>query len=88
MTTSTSERVIATVGQCECHAVACCTVHHHDFPDAHAEGQTSVEAATHLLYQLRTALDSVQSGFRREAIEKAIVEVNEFVEHETTTTAH
>ncbi len=83
MTTSTSEKVIATVGQCECHAVVCTTAHHHDFPEVHAEGETSAEAGAHLLNQLQRALDSVQSGFRREAIEKAIEDVKEFIAEET-----
>jgi hypothetical protein len=54
----------------------------------HAEGETSAEAGAHLLNQLQRALDSVQSGFRREAIEKAIEDVKEFIEHETAAAAH
>lgn len=83
MTTSTNQPVIVTIGPCACSSVMCSKVHHHEFPELHAEGESSTEAGTQLLHQLRKALDSVQSGFRREAIEKAVDDVKEFIEQET-----
>ena len=83
MTTSDNSPVILTVGECACSNVMCSLVHHHDFPELHAEGQSSAEAGEHLLHQLERALDSVQSGFRRVEIEKAVEDVKQFIEHET-----
>jgi len=82
MATLSSERVIATVGLCECHAVTTTRVYHHHFPEMHAEGETSAEAGRQLLNHLTAALDNVGSGYRRVAIEQALEDIKKFVVHE------
>ena len=55
------------------------TVHHRDFPEIRAEGETPAQAATHLANQLTRALDSALTHWRRETIEHAITEIEAFV---------
>ena len=54
------------------------SVHHRDFPDIRAEGETPEVAATHLANQLTRALDSALTHWRRETIVQAIAEVQAF----------
>ena len=54
-------------------------VHHRDFPEIRAEGETPAVAATHLVNQLTRALDSALTAWRRETIEHAIADVQAFV---------
>ena len=56
------------------------SVHHRDFPEIRAEGETPEVAATHLANQLTRALDSALTEWRRETIVKAIAEVRAFVD--------
>jgi hypothetical protein len=53
-------------------------VHHRDFPEIRAEGDTPAVAAGHLANHLTRALDSALTKWRRDAIEQAIAEVQEF----------
>jgi hypothetical protein len=55
------------------------TVHHHDFPEIRAEGETPVLAATHLVNQLTRALDSALTKWRRETLVQAIQDIEAFV---------
>ena len=55
-------------------------VHHRDFPEIRAEGETPAIAATHLGHQLVRALDTALTPWRRETIQKAIDEVKAFAE--------
>jgi hypothetical protein len=55
-------------------------VHHRDFPEIRADGETPEVAAGHLANQLARALDSALTTWRRETIEKAIVEVKAFAQ--------
>jgi hypothetical protein len=71
--------VIVNVGPCECHAVTTTRVHHRDLPELHAEGMTAVEACKHLENLLLRAYDNAPSGFRREAIDRALCDVKEFI---------
>jgi hypothetical protein len=57
-------------------------VHHRDFPEIRAEGETPAVAGSHLVNQLTRALDSALTQWRRETIEQAIADVRAFVDHE------
>lgn len=54
-------------------------VYHQDFPEIRADGESPQDAAQHLTHQLRRALDSALTTWRRQAIETAITEVEAFV---------
>lgn len=56
------------------------SVHHRDFPEIRADGETPVVAATHLSNQLTRALDSALTQWRRESIVQAIADVQAFVD--------
>jgi hypothetical protein len=55
------------------------TVHHRDFPEIRAEGETPAQAATHLANQLSRALDSALTHWRRETLVVAINDIEAFV---------
>jgi hypothetical protein len=55
------------------------TVHHHDFPEIRAEGETPAQAAAHLANQMTRALDSALTNWRREALVLAIADIQAFV---------
>ncbi len=68
------DRVIVTTG-----ATAQATqVHHRDFPEIRAEGDSPSSAASNLANHLTRALDSALTKWRRDAIEQAIAEVQDF----------
>ena len=68
-------RVIVAVGST---AHATC-VHHRDFAEIRAEGETPAVAANHLVNQLTRALDSALTEWRRSTIEQAIADIREFI---------
>lgn len=72
------ERVIVTMGAT---SQGVC-VHHHDFPEVRAEGQSPKEAATHLANKLAAAMDTALTDWRRESMTQAIVDVQDFVKRE------
>ena len=53
-------------------------VHHRDFPEIRAEGESAEVAASHLANQLARAMDSALTQWRRETIGKAIADVQAF----------
>jgi hypothetical protein len=53
-------------------------VHHQDFPEVRADGESPTVAAIHLTHQLARALDSALTAWRRDAIQKAIDDVEAF----------
>jgi hypothetical protein len=55
-------------------------VHHRDFPEIRAEGETTAAASQQLVNHLTRALDSALTTWRREAIQSAISEVQAFAE--------
>ena len=55
------------------------TVHHRDFPEVRAEGETPAQAATYLANQLTRALDSALTHWRRETLVAAINDIEAFV---------
>ena len=79
MATLSDARVIVNYGQSECQAVTLAQVHHHDFPEMHAEGTTAAEAGAQLLNLLARTRDNVSSGFHQDAVEQAIRDVEEFI---------
>jgi hypothetical protein len=68
------DRVIVTTGT----TAQAILVHHRDFPEIRAEGESSSAAAFNLANHLTRALDSALTKWRRDAIEQAIAEVQEF----------
>ncbi len=54
-------------------------VHHRDFPEIRAEGESPELAANQLVNHLTRALDSALTVWRRDRIEKAIAEVQSYV---------
>jgi hypothetical protein len=54
-------------------------VHHRDFPEIRGEGETAAAAAGQLVNHLTRALDSALTVWRRDTIQQAIVEVQEFI---------
>jgi hypothetical protein len=57
-------------------------VYHQDFPEIRADGESARDAASHLANQLRRALDSALTIWRRQTIEAAIADVEEFLKAE------
>jgi hypothetical protein len=53
-------------------------VHHRDFPEIRAEGESPALAARNLSNHLVRALDSALTNWRREGIQKAIADVEAF----------
>ncbi len=68
------DRVIVTTGS----TAQATQLHHRDFPESRADGPTPAEAAANLANHLTRALDSALTKWRRDAIEQAIAEVQEF----------
>jgi hypothetical protein len=68
-------RVIVATGA-TAHATS---LHHRDFPEIRAEGETPAVAATNLANQLTRALDSALTQWRRETLEQAIDDIRAFV---------
>lgn len=69
--------------------VACSTcsvpttrVHHRDFPEIRAECGSPADAARHLSGQLERARDNVGGDWHREAVDRAIADVAEFLASE------
>ena len=53
-------------------------VHHRDFPEIRADGESPADAAKNLSNHLTRALDSALTNWRRESIEQAIADVEAF----------
>ena len=71
-------RVIVTTGA----TAHTAQVHHRDFPEVRAEGESPAVAATHLANQLIRALDSAPP-WRPEALERALAEIQAFARRGT-----
>ncbi|HEX8200396.1 MAG TPA: hypothetical protein VF590_07910 [Isosphaeraceae bacterium] len=59
-------------------------VHHRDFPEVRAQGETPEVAASHLANQLVRALDSAPP-WRRQRIEQALADVRAFATQHSAT---
>jgi hypothetical protein len=71
---SVQSRVIVATGA-TAHSTS---VHHRDFPEIRAEGESPAQAATNLANQLTRALDSALTQWRRETLGQAIADVQAF----------
>jgi hypothetical protein len=69
-----ASRVIVATGATANHA----QVHHRDFPEIRAEGETPEVAARNLANHLTKALDTALTQWRRETIQAAIADVEAF----------
>ncbi len=76
--TSKTFSVIISDGRSECHAIPTIRVHHRDFPEFWAEGNTAAEGAQNLINHLVRARAGVGSSWRRDPIDRAIHDVTEF----------
>ena len=59
-------------------------VHHRDFPEIRAEGESASVAAAYLVNHLTRALDSALTDWRRGTMQQAIADVQAFIEHSET----
>lgn len=79
MTTMHEDRLIVCVGRGESHSVATTQIHHRDFPELHAEGESVSEAGIQLSNLLSRELESLESDFHRDSIRQAIEDVKSFL---------
>jgi hypothetical protein len=77
--TSLHESVLVASGACNDCSVPTVHVHHRDYPEAVAEGMSAAIAAEQLVNLLTRSLDHTPDRGRREAIERALVEVRDFL---------
>jgi hypothetical protein len=68
-------RVIVAIGA----TAGSASVHHRDFPEIRAEGETPAAAANYLANQLTRALDSALTKWRRDTLGQAIADIQAFV---------
>ena len=54
-------------------------VYHRDFPEIRADGESPADAAHHLGNHLARALDSALTDWRRQTLNQAIADVQDFV---------
>jgi hypothetical protein len=54
-------------------------VHHRDFPEIRADGQSAKAAASHLANKLALAMDTALTDWRRQTLGQAIADVEAFV---------
>jgi hypothetical protein len=83
MKTLEDSHVIVEVGLCECHAVTTTRVHHHDFPELHAEGTSPAEAGGHLKNLFLRAVEGAEFGDCRSALLEALHDVQDFIDGQT-----
>lgn len=82
-------RVVVTEGVCSDYRTFYCThAHHRDFPEIQAEGDSVVNAATHLINKLVGVLDSAVDHEHRDAVEHAIADIKALAERATDDFAH
>jgi hypothetical protein len=72
--TSEETRLIVATGATAHSAV----IHHRDFPEIRAEGETPAGAAANLANQLTRALDSALTQWRRDTIAQALADIEAF----------
>jgi hypothetical protein len=57
-------------------------VHHRDFPEIRADGQSAKAAASHLANKLALAMDTALTDWRQQTLGQAIADVAAFVKKE------
>jgi len=75
---SNPDQVVVTPAENSTLAVHAAVVHHRDFPEVQGEGESPEDAASRLADLLARSLDSAPSDWRREIIERAIMDVRAF----------
>lgn len=73
-------RVIVAEGARDCQSVHLARVHHHDFPDIRAEGETPGIAAAYLAGPLTRILDATPDAASRESAERALDDIRLFIQ--------
>ena len=73
---SSEDRIVVTTGATQ----GSSTAHHRDFPEIRAEGETPSIAASQLVNHLTRALDSALTDWRRESIERAIADAQDYAD--------
>lgn len=58
-------------------------VHHRDFPEIRADGESAKDAASHLANKLALAMDTALTDWRRQTLGQAIADVEAFVKKES-----
>lgn len=76
----TERRIVLAVGPSETHGGAHTCIYHRDFPENWAQGETKIEAARNLANLFEKNLDSVCDPLHREAIERALSEVRDYLQ--------
>ena len=71
--------MVVTPGACEGLAVRTTHLHHRDFPELRAEGESPVTAGTNLANLLVYALDNTPNDYRRAVVTQALADVRAFV---------
>jgi hypothetical protein len=79
MVTTDAGRVVVVATPTGGQAVPTTQAHHRDFPELHAEGETASQACAHLRNLLDHSLSAAPVDDRREAIERAIADVKEYL---------
>lgn len=75
----TERRIVLAEGPSETHGGAHTCIYHRDFPENWAQGETATEAANHLVNLFEKNLDSVGDPLHREAIERALIDIQDFL---------
>lgn len=72
--------LIVTTGVCrECQAVHTIQVHHRDYPEIQAEGESPELAAAQLVNRLSRVLDTAPDRWRNESIQSAIADIQALI---------
>lgn len=58
-------------------------VHHRDFPEIQADGESVKDAASYLANKLSLAMDTALTHWRRQTLGQAIADVEAFVKQES-----
>jgi hypothetical protein len=77
-------RIILRSGGGVGHSVRTTQVHHRDFPEVSAEGESPLRAADRLVLLLDRALDSAPSPWHRQGIEQAKADVWSYIGNRLT----
>ena len=77
-TTKTPEPIVISSTLAEDGAIPLVRVHHRDWPEIHAEGESVETAARNLVLQFQKNVDSSTDRWKRKAFEAAMEEVRSF----------
>jgi hypothetical protein len=83
--TSDLNRVIVTSGGDGYYSIHTSQIHHRNFPEVFAEGESPLRAADNLILLLDRARDGAPDPWHRQDIEQAIADVWSFIGNRLTT---